>query len=324
MQKEFSHMPRVSVVIPAYNVECYIKATLRSLQSQSFSDFEAFVVDDGSTDSTAKIIQSFCQQDVRFRLLSKPNGGLSSARNWGIQHARCEYIALLDGDDIYFKDKLAAHVEILDDWPQVGVVYSGSRAIRDDGKSTFIYLTGKPLYSDSALLSLLCKNFVGHGSNAVFRHSLIEQVGFFDETLGSCEDLDFWLRIAETDSEFHRIPQVLCGYRVRPSGLSFNVDHMQQTLMSVIESACSRNLELIAPMLPTVKAYSYRYLARLSAGAGQPKQAKAFIDQAWEADRSIFFRDARSLLTLLAIKLNPISQWMISRTLGVSTTRGTS
>lgn len=314
-------MPRVSVVIPAYNVERYIKATLRSLQSQSLSSFEAIVVDDGSTDKTTRIIQDFCRQDVRFRLFRKPNGGLSSARNWGIRQARCPYIALLDGDDIYFKNKLSTHVLVLDNSPQVSVVYSASRAIRDDDRPTFINLSGKPLFNNT-VLSLLCKNFVGHGSNAVFRQSLVKKIGLFDETLQSCEDLDFWLRIAEAEGKFYRIPEILCGYRIRPSGLSFNVKQMQQTLRQVIEAACDRNPELVTPMLPTIRAYSYRYLARLSAGAGQSKQASAFIDQAWAADPSIFYRDVRSLVTLLAVKLNPLSQRLISRTLGVAAARG--
>ena len=125
--------PKVSVIVPAYNVSKYIPEALASLEKQTFSDFEVLVVDDGSTDDTVAVVQKFCQRDNRFSLLQKPNGGLSSARNYGIRHAKGEYIALLDGDDIYHRDKIATHVARLYEKPDVGVVYSASRTIREDG-----------------------------------------------------------------------------------------------------------------------------------------------------------------------------------------------
>jgi glycosyltransferase involved in cell wall biosynthesis len=308
--------PKVSVVIPAYNIRSYIEEALGSLERQSFKEFEALVVDDGSTDDTAELVKPFCQRDSRFQLLQKPNGGLSSARNYGIRHARGEYIALLDGDDVYEQDKLANHVAVLDRNPEVGVVYSASRAIRDDGRPTFMVLSGKPIYSDP-LLALLCKNFIGHGSNAVFRRSLFDEVGEFDETLRSSEDSDFWLRVAATQHwRFHREQQLLCRYRVRPSGLSFNVAQMQRSRERVIEAAYQRSPERVEPMLPTAYAYLYRYLARLSLTAGDIAKARDFINQAWASDRSIFYRDPRSLLTLVSVRLAPLAKLAIGRTLG--------
>lgn len=308
--------PQVSVVVPAYNVSSYIEEALVSLERQSFQEFEVLVVDDGSTDGTADVVKPFCQRDSRFRLLQKPNGGLSSARNYGIRHACTEYIALLDGDDVYEPDKLANHVAILDRTADVGVVYSASRAIRDDGRPTFMILSGKPVKSDP-LLALLCKNFVGHGSNAVFRRSLFEEVGEFDETLRSSEDLDFWLRIAATQRwRFYREPRVLCCYRVRPSGLSFNVAQMQHACETVIESAYKRSPEVVGPALPTSRSYMYRYLARLSLTAGDVTKARDFIDRAWDADRSIFYRDPRSLLTLVAVRMAPVAKLALQRSLG--------
>ncbi|WP_208346680.1 glycosyltransferase family 2 protein, partial [Aetokthonos hydrillicola] len=98
-------IPKVSVVVPAYNVGSYIQDTLIGLERQSFRDFEVIIVDDGSSDDTAVVVQTFIERDSRFKLLQKQNGGLSSARNYGIHHACGEYIALLDGDDIYHPDK---------------------------------------------------------------------------------------------------------------------------------------------------------------------------------------------------------------------------
>jgi glycosyltransferase involved in cell wall biosynthesis len=306
---------RVTVVIPAYNIRSYIEAALVSLEQQSLQAFEAIIVDDGSTDGTAEVVHPFCQRDRRFRLMSKPNGGLSSARNYGIRHAKTDYIALLDGDDVYAPDKLANHVERLDRDPQVGVVYSASKVIRDDGQPTWMSLSGKPIFSDP-LLSLLCKNFVGHGSNAVFRRVLIDEVGEFDETLRSSEDVDFWLRVAATGRwRFYREPCALSYYRVRPSGLSFNVAQMQYSHERVIQAAYQRSPERIEPYLPTAYAHMYRFLARLSLTAGNTEQARQFIQQAWSADRSIFYHDPRSLLTLVAVQLAPLAKQVIGRSL---------
>lgn len=309
--------PKVSVIIPAYNMEGYICDTLRSLTSQTFQDFEALIIDDGSADRTGELVTTFIQKDSRFRLLRKVNGGLSSARNFGIHHAKGEYIALLDGDDLYLPNKLATHLEILDRNPSVGVVYSASQALRDDGTPTWLTISGKPLYPNS-LRSLLCKNFVGHGSNGIFRKEIIAEIGDFDESLKSVEDLDFWLRLAETRWTFHRVPSVQCYYRVRPAGLSFNIDRMQETQAQVMQSAYLRNPELSATIAPTANAYFYRYLARIALTSGHSDRAKDFMEQAWENDASIFLKDPRSFLTLISIKLAPLAQLAIQRSLGKS------
>ncbi len=307
--------PKVSIIIPAYNVQGYILDTIRSVVAQTFSDFEVLIINDGSTDRTAEVVAEFIQRDSRFKLLHKQNGGLSSARNFGIHQAKGEYIALLDGDDTYFPDKLKTHVEMLDRNPGVGVVYSASQAIRENGTSTWLKLSGKPLYAD-ALKSLLCKNFVGHGSNGIFRKELIAEIGDFDETLKSVEDLDFWLRVAGTRWRFYRVPSVQCGYRVRSAGLSFNLDRMQETQAQVMRSAYQRNPELSATIAPTANAYFYRYLARTALTSGDRSCASEFMQQAWESDASIFLKDPRSLLTLVSIKFAPLAQLAIQRSLG--------
>jgi glycosyltransferase involved in cell wall biosynthesis len=299
--------PKVSVVVPAYNVSGYIQQALHSLEQQAFIDFEVLVVDDGSTDDTPVIVQKFCQRDARFQLLQKPNGGLSSARNYGIPHARGEYIALLDADDVYHREKIVNHVFHLETKPSVGVVYSASRAIRDDGRSTFITLSGKPVHPNP-LLALLCKNF---------GRCLVDEVGEFDEELRSCEDVDFWVRIAATLKwHFHREKEILSYYRVRPSGLSFNLVQMRIASEQVIESAYKNSPELIEPMLPTIYAYMYRYLARLCMQGGDMETSRDFIEQALVCDKSIFYRDVRSLITLLSVCLAPVAKIAVKYSLG--------
>ena len=223
---------------------------------------------------------------------------------------------MLDGDDVYHQDKLATHVARLYSEADIGVVYSASRAIRDDGQPTFITLSGKPVHSDPQI-ALLCKNFVGHGSNAVFRRCLIDEAGEFNENLRSWEDVDLWLRISATQKwRFYREKRILSYYRVRPSGLSFNIVQMRNSGELVIEAACQRSPELIKPILPTVYAYMYRYLARLCLQGGDTGTARDFIDLALVCDRSIFYRDVRSLVTLISVSLSPLAKLAIGRSLG--------
>lgn len=312
--------PKVSVIVPAYNISKYILDALQSIKKQTYKNYEVLIIDDGSLDETPSIVEDFCKSNQQFKLLKKANGGLSSARNYGIDHAKGQYIALLDGDDIYSKDKLANHVAHLDNDPSIGVVYSASKAIRDDGKPTFFILSGKPLYKD-LLTSLLCKNFIGHGSNGVFRRCLIDEVGNFDESLPSSEDLDFWLRVASTRRwKFHREKAILSYYRVRPSGLSFNISRMRKCNEQVLSMALDRTPKSVAPILPKAHAYMFRYLARLSLTSGDIPQAREYISKSLSYDRSIFIQDPRSLLTLISIIISPITTVTLRRILGSNST----
>lgn len=310
-------LPAISVIIPAYNIANYIETALNSLRLQSFQNFEALIVDDGSTDQTPEKVIHFCNKDERFQLLKKKNGGLSSARNYGIQHARGQYIALLDGDDAYAPEKLATHIEILESQPDVGVVYSASRIMRNDDKLTGFTLSGRPIHKD-LLVALLYKNFLGHGSNGIFRRSLIDQVGTFDEALRSAEDVDFWLRIAATSTQFWRVRKPLAYYRVRPSGLSFNVSQMERSGEQVIESAYRRSPQRLEKAMPTARAYLYRYLARLALTASDSESARIYLDRALASDPNIFWQDPRSLLTLAAVRFSPIAQLGIRQILGTT------
>ena len=107
-------MPKVSIIIPCYNQAEFLPTTLQSLQSQSLSDWECIIVNDGSTDNSADIIAQFTQQDPRFRLINKTNGGSATARNIGLKQAQGEYIQFLDADDLLAQDKLEKQTAFMD------------------------------------------------------------------------------------------------------------------------------------------------------------------------------------------------------------------
>ena len=120
--------PLISVVIPAYNAEQFLDETLESVLSQTYENWECIIVNDGSTDNTESIAQKWCEKDSRFRLTIKENGGLSSARNWGIKESKAEYIAFLDHDDVLTPDSLEVRINTLLK-ENVDLVYSNAYRI---------------------------------------------------------------------------------------------------------------------------------------------------------------------------------------------------
>lgn len=189
----------ISVVIPLYNKAQSIKNTLNSVLSQSFQNFEIVVVDDGSTDNSAEVVNSV--DDKRIRLIRKENGGVCSARNSGIKKAKYDYIALLDADDGWDKDYLAEQVRLIEDFPEAAM-WGINFAELYNGKLIRELPTGLPKgfrgvvegYFDKTLQNgrisdLFCSTSV------VIRKSAFDVADMFDERIKYSEDIDMWYRI---------------------------------------------------------------------------------------------------------------------------------
>lgn len=186
----------VSVVIPLHNKQDSIACTIQSVLDQTIGDFEIVVVDDGSTDNSLGIVQSF--DDERIRVIHKENGGVSSARNVGIQAAKGVFIALLDADDLWDRDYLREQMRMVSDFPDChmwGINYAetvngeiirvvptglpkGYRGVVED------YFSIKRRASD-----LFCS------SSVLIKKEVFDKVGFFDERIRYAEDSDMWFRI---------------------------------------------------------------------------------------------------------------------------------
>ena len=186
-------MPKVSVVIPAYNAMPYLPQTLNSVLGQSLTDFEVLIIDDGGTDH----IQTWFAQsviDLRVKLISQINQGLSGARNTGITNAQGEYVVFLDADDLWAPTKLEKQVHSLDKNLAVGLVYNWTALIDAAGEPTGRIMGGD--IEGNVLEQILQRNIIDCPSVLV-RRKCFENVGMFDCTLRSVEDWDMWIRIAE-------------------------------------------------------------------------------------------------------------------------------
>ncbi|KJH71118.1 glycosyltransferase family 2 protein [Aliterella atlantica] len=271
-------MPKVSIIIPAYNVLKYIPETWESVVRQTFSDFEVIVVNDGSSDG----IEHWASQviDPRFKLISQENCGAAGARNTGLAHAQGDYIAFLDADDLWTPTKLAQQVAVLDENAEVGLVYTWVALIDEQG--TFTGRIFENHAEGNVWTQLTQRNIVECGSTAMVRRSCFETVGVFDGDLRSAvEDWDMWLRIASRYA-FKVLKEPLVYYRQIPTSGSRNWESMEQGFQMVIE----KNFAAAPSELLYLKRRSYgaAYLCLawkpLQSASRDYKQANHFLQQA--------------------------------------------
>ncbi|MFA5142601.1 MAG: glycosyltransferase [Candidatus Omnitrophota bacterium] len=196
-------MPKVSVVIPAYNCERFISGAIDSVFNQTYGNYEIIVVNDGSKDRTAEILSGY---GTRITKIDQPNKGPAEARNAGVRAARGEYIAFLDQDDEWLPHKLKAQVELMDKNSRVGLVYSDTYIIRDSEfshagtKSRRSFQSRRP-YRGMILERLFMDNFIST-SSVMVRKECFAKAGMFDPAIVPSEDVGMWLNIAafyETD-----------------------------------------------------------------------------------------------------------------------------
>jgi len=250
----------VSVIIPAYNDAATVERTISSALNQTYSNLEVLVVDDGSTDETALLVQRMADVDPRIKLLQKANGGLASARNHGIAHAGGEFIAPIDADDLWHAEKIKKQVAVMRDrGDRVGLVYCWSRAI--DEQDRVLWDVAPCSLRGNVYAALIIRNFLPSGAPLV-RRRCVERVGGYDATLPSrgatcCEDLKFNLDIAER-FDFDLVPEFLFSYRVRAGSMSTNIDAMLRSRKVVIEEVRARHPELPDKLFRWASGHQHR------------------------------------------------------------------
>lgn len=226
-------MPTISVVIPAYNAERTILETIKSVQQQTFSDWEIIVINDGSTDRTIELLQSI--SDERLKIFSYENGGVATARNRGISRACGEFIAFLDADDLWTPDKLELQLTALKQHPEAGVAYSWTYYFID-GQEETLYPGKQFFFEGNVYPQLLVENFLAHGSNPLIRKTVIESVGEFDSTFPHCADWDFYLRLAAC-CPFVVVPKHQIYYRQSFGSMTSKIDGIEKQVLTMLEKA---------------------------------------------------------------------------------------
>jgi glycosyltransferase involved in cell wall biosynthesis len=302
--------PTVSIVIPVYRVERYIRETLESILNQTFQNFEIIIVDDESPDNSIAICQSY--QDPRIRIIHQKNRGLAGARNTGIRQSKSPYIALLDSDDLWRSPKLELHLKHLESNPEVGVSFCWSAFIDDYSQPLNIYQTPKLTGIDA--VQVFCRNPISNGSVPVFRREVLEAIKFqdnlhgetedfyFDENFHQSEDIECWVRIAlQTQWKIEGIPEILTLYRVNSTGLSAQVEAQLDSWEMMVEKTRTYAPEFVRQWETLARAYQYRYLARRAIQNRQGKTAVTFIHKALKENSRILVQEPRrTLITITA------------------------
>jgi len=228
--------PLVSVIIPAYNASRWIRESINSVLYQTYQDFELIVVDDGSTDSTGKIVHQF--HDERIRYIYQENKGLAGARNTGIQASKGEYIGFLDADDLWHPEMLEACISYLEFNPQIDVVRTGFHYIDPDGKRMEVEPEWGPWCGD--VLDRLIVNNVFIALAAIIRRRCFEGAGLFDESLRANEDWDLWLRITAAGFQYGFIHKALAMYRRHDSNMTLDYERMRTGALAVLDKIFSQ------------------------------------------------------------------------------------
>jgi glycosyltransferase involved in cell wall biosynthesis len=303
-------MPKVSAIVPVYNVEKYITETISSVLNQTYQDFELLVIDDGSSDKSIEICREF--SDDRMTILSQKNRGLAGARNTGIRHAQGEYLAFLDGDDLWSPQKLEKHVAHLDNSPHVGISFSRSAFIDEWGNPLGIYQM--PKLKEITPSHLFCRNPIGNGSAPVIRREVFQAIKFqdnlygtieefyFDDRFRQSEDIECWLRISlQTTWAIEGIPEALTLYRVNSGGLSANLLKQFEAWEQIIEKTSKYAPEFISQWENPARAYQLRYLARRAVRQRNSRVAVELVNRALATHWQILLAEPhRTLLTLFA------------------------
>lgn len=221
----------VSVVIPSYNTRSFVVPAIRSALYQTYSAIEVIVVDDGSIDDS--VDQILTVDDDRLTCVRQWNRGLSAARNTGIRLTRGKYVAFLDSDGLWSPLKVAHHLAVMERDSTLGVTFSYSAYLAQNGTPTGEYLITSCQRPD--VCQLMTRNHIGNGSTPVVRKECFEVAGLFDEALSGCADWEFWARVAASGFSFQLIPKVLTGYRIRTGSRSGSAAADDRSLAAGVE-----------------------------------------------------------------------------------------
>lgn len=306
--------PMVSVIIPTYNAANYIAETLDSVFAQTFSDCEVLVVNDGSPDTPELevVLRQYQDQIVYIR---QDNLGPSAARNTGIRHARGQYMAFLDSDDLWMPEFLANLLQFLEQHPAVDMVCADCVYFGDpqwDGTSwQSLHPLDDPITFDKILPTL----GGAFASFALLRKEIVSKAGFFDEKLRILEDYQYWLRLLHRSGKLVYVRNVLGKRRIHRESLTYNRDVVLSNAVQALASLDahlapgSREAVLVQRELAFVSSRFALREGRRKLASREYRGASEFFR---EANGAVPSRKVR--LVLMGLRLFPRwTRWAVSR-----------
>lgn len=210
--------PTISVLMPVYNAERYLREAVESVLGQTFADFELIAVDDGSTDGSLAILREYERRDGRVRVISRPNTGIVGALNDGLALCRGEYVARMDADDVCMPERLERQVKVFES--RSGLVLLGTGARYTDPELWPVRDTRPTVGNDLLVRRLLSGDGLAllHPT-VMIRADAIRKIGGYDPSYPISEDLDLYLRLSEI-GEVDNLPQLLLLYRMHVGSIT--------------------------------------------------------------------------------------------------------
>jgi glycosyltransferase involved in cell wall biosynthesis len=265
--------PSVSIIIPVYNGTNYLREAVESVLAQTYADYEVLVVDDGSTDGTWDLIQSYGDRVRGFR---KPNGGVASALNLGIREMRGRWFAWLSHDDLWLPDKLEKQVSFLEANPQFKGCYTDFIVMDEHGKT--LHVIDTPWYPRHQAVRELFRGAYINGSSILVERSCFDEAGTFSQRWRYNQDTHMWLRLLRR-YEIGRVAEKLVKQRVHGAQDSRNVErHRAETLEMFKEVFHELQVEGLFPHLasagndPKAMAMAHTWF-----GEGMARSQKRFL-----------------------------------------------
>ena len=302
--------------MPAFNSSKTIRHSIESVLAQTHSKYELIVIDDGSSDETYRICSSYC--DPRIKLLKQKNRGLAGARNTGIRAAIFDTVAFIDSDDLWMANKLELHLRHLYSNKSLGVSFSRSKFIDQNGEIIGNFQMPNIKNIDAKLI--FCRNPISNGSCVVLKKCVLDDIEFeadiyenvesywFDDSFRQSEDIECWLRIALTSKwKFEGIPEALTIYRVNNNGLSADTKSQLQSWKKVVDKVESYNSLFIQKYYKQALSYQLRYLSRREVYLNNKYEALSLYFSAFSAWPYILIKEpCKSITTLVAILIKII------------------
>jgi glycosyltransferase involved in cell wall biosynthesis len=295
----------VSIVIPSYNTADLIAACLDSVFAQTFQDFEAIVVNDGSPDTPEleKVLQPYLDRIVYIKQVNKRAAG---ARNTAIAKARGEFLAFLDSDDTWLPNHLESQMKQFEADPALGLVYANAVLIGDPARH-IEFMEKCPSAGEAGFEALAVENCQIPVSTVVARKAAIVKAGGFDESLVRCDDYDMWLRTAFYGGKVGYNRQVqACLADGRPGSLGVSRARMAEACWLILEKA-DQKLPLSSAQRKLVRNRAAEIRARYLLEEGKDHLSTRNFPKARErfSEANHYFRKATLSLVLFGLKVAP-------------------
>ncbi|MCH2233035.1 MAG: glycosyltransferase [Crocinitomicaceae bacterium] len=249
--------PLISIISPVYNCENFLDTTINSVINQTYKNWELILVNDGSTDSSAKIIQSYLEKDTRIILISKENGGQASARNFGLKKAKGEWITFIDADDIYLPNKLKLQLKDQRKF-NPDFLYGLGFYLTEKSKlcalEPYEWITGQK--SGKEFFKILFSSCLVNINTVLLSRDLINRVGYFDEdeVLRGTEDWDYWLRLSRQCNSVYGSDNREVYYRIHDTNIHSQAARMKYGRLKILKKYRS---DSETPRLILIREFRY-------------------------------------------------------------------